>query len=201
MNFLERTLSSFLNALEQALEAEDLAKANGLLQRLDPRIKVVGILALIIAVAVSHRLWVIGALFAIALLLAASSRISAALLTKRVWVPVLLFTGIIAFPAPFVIPGHVIWRMPGIGWELTAQGLRSSAYLIARVETAATLSVLLILIHTLDACLEGAARAAGSGGFGGDPGHGLPLHFPSDRERERHAGVAPQPYGGRIDRI
>jgi cobalt/nickel transport system permease protein len=145
MNFLERTLSGFLSALEQALEAEDLAKANGLLQRLDPRVKVVGILALIIAVAVSHRLWVIAALFAIAMLLAGLSRISAALLTKRVWVPVLLFTGIIAMPAPFVTPGRVLWRMPGIGWELTAPGLSSAAYLIARVETAATLSVLLIL--------------------------------------------------------
>ncbi|MGA3327675.1 MAG: cobalt ECF transporter T component CbiQ [Terriglobia bacterium] len=145
MNFLERTLASFLNALEHALGAEDLAKVNGLLQRLDPRIKVIGILTLIISVAMAHRLWVIGAVFAIALILALCSRVSLLLLGKRVWIPVLLFTGIIALPAPFVIPGLVAWRFPGLGWPLTTQGLLSAGYLVTRVETAATLSVLLIL--------------------------------------------------------
>jgi cobalt ECF transporter T component CbiQ len=145
MNFLERTLAGFLSALEHALDAEDLAKANGLLQRLDPRIKVIGILILIIAAATAHKLWVIGAVFAIALGLAASSRVSPLLLAKRVWIPVLLFTGIIALPAPFVIPGKELWRLPVLGWPLTAQGLLSAGYLVTRVETASTLSVLLIL--------------------------------------------------------
>ncbi|MGO8792577.1 MAG: cobalt ECF transporter T component CbiQ [Terriglobia bacterium] len=145
MNFLERTLDSFLDAVEHALDAEEIAKADGLLQHLDPRIKVIGLFALIIAAAMAHQLWVIGAIFAIALSLAASSRVPPLLLAKRVWIPVLLFTGIIALPAPFVIPGRVVWRLPGLGWPLTAQGLMSASYLVTRVETAATLSVLLIL--------------------------------------------------------
>ena len=145
MNFFERTLASFLAAVEHALDAEELAKANGLLQRLDPRVKVVGTLALIIAAAMASRLWVMGAIFGVALLLALLSRVSPVLLSKRVWIPVLLFTGIIALPAPFVIPGRVVWRLPGLGWPLTAQGLLSARYLVTRVETAATLSVLLIL--------------------------------------------------------
>ena len=145
MNFLERTLASFLAAVEHALDAEDLAKANGLLQRLDPRIKVVAILALIVAAAMAHKVWVIGAIFAIALVLGVSSRVSPLLLTKRVWIPVLLFTGVIALPAPFVVPGRVVWHLPGLGWALTAQGLASARYLVTRVETAATLSVLLIV--------------------------------------------------------
>jgi len=145
MNFLQRTLEGFLSAMEHALDAEDVAKANGLLQRLDPRIKVIGIPALIIAAATSHKLWVIGAAFAIALLLAASSRVSPLLLGKRVWIPVLLFTGIIALPAPFLVPGRVVGSLPVLGWPLTAQGLRSAGYLMSRVETAATLSVLLIV--------------------------------------------------------
>jgi len=145
VNFLERTLAGFLDAVEHALDAEGLAQASGLLQRLDPRIKVVGILTLVIAAAMSHKLWVIGAVFAIALILAASSRVSPLLLGKRVWIPVLLFTGIIALPAPFLIPGRVVWRLPWLGWSLTAQGLLSARYLVTRVETAATLSVLLIL--------------------------------------------------------
>jgi cobalt/nickel transport system permease protein len=145
MNFLDRSLAVFLAAMEHALSAEELATANGLLQRLDPRTKVVGIFALIIAVAVAHKLWVIGAVFVFVLLLAASSRVSPLLLGKRVWIPVILFTGVIALPAPFVIPGRIVWRLPGLAWPVTAQGLLSAGYLISRVETAATLSVLLVL--------------------------------------------------------
>jgi len=145
MSFVERTLSSLVNAMERALYAEELAKADGLLQRLDPRIKVVGMLALIVASATAHRLWVIAALFAVAVAAAAMSRVSLGILAKRVWVAILMFTGVIALPAPFVIPGREVWRLPGVGWPVTAQGLVSACYLIARVETAATLSVLLIL--------------------------------------------------------
>lgn len=145
MNFLEGSLASFLEAWEHALAAEDLAKTRGLLQRLDPRVKVAGILLLIVAVATSHRLWVLGAIFALTLALALSSRVSPRLLGKRVWIPVLLFSGIMVLPTPFLVPGPVVWRLPGLGWPVTAPGLRSAAYLLARVETAASLSALLIL--------------------------------------------------------
>jgi cobalt/nickel transport system permease protein len=144
MSFIERNVSTFVAAVEHALCAEELAKEDGLLQRLDPRIKVIGILLLVIAAAMAHRLWVIGAAFAIALLLAVSSRVSLAMLAKRVWFPVLLFTGIIALPAPLVVSGRAVCRLPWFDWPVTAQGLTSAGYLVTRVETAATLSVLLI---------------------------------------------------------
>jgi cobalt/nickel transport system permease protein len=145
MNFVERTLSSLVNAMEHALYAEELAKSDGLLQRLDPRIKLVGILALLVASTMAHRLWVIGAVFAVALTLALMSHVSLGILAKRVWIAIFMFTGVIALPAPFIIPGREVWRLPGVGWPVTAQGLASACYLVARVETAATLSVLLIL--------------------------------------------------------
>jgi len=145
MSFVERTLSSLVNAMERALYAEELAKSKGLLQRLDPRIKVLGMLALIVASAMAHRLWVIGALFALAVTMAVASGVPLAVLLKRVWMAILMFTGVIALPALFIVPGREVWRLPGIGWPVTAQGLASAAYLVARVETAATFSVLLIL--------------------------------------------------------
>jgi len=145
MNFVERTISSLVNAMERAIYAEELAKGNGLLQRLDPRIKLVGILALVVASAMAHRLWVIGAVFAVAVTMAVMSRVSLGILAKRVWIPILMFTGVIALPAPFIIPGREVWRLPGAGWPVTAQGLASACYLVGRVETAATLSVLLVL--------------------------------------------------------
>jgi energy-coupling factor transporter transmembrane protein EcfT len=56
-----------------------------------------------------------------------------------------VFTGAIALPAIFITPGQVLYRLPLLGWPITAQGLRSAAYLIVRVETSATLAILLIL--------------------------------------------------------
>jgi len=67
------------------------------------------------------------------------------LLTARVWLAVLAFTGAIALPAIFLTPGAALWRVPLVGWPVTPQGLRSAGFLILRAETAATLSMLLVL--------------------------------------------------------
>lgn len=143
--FLERTTAGFVDAMEHAFYAEQTARAEGLLQRLDPRIKLVGVLSLVVAAAASRSFAVIGGLLAVAIVLAALSHVSFAVLMKRVWIAVLLFTGVIAFPAPFTTPGRVVWQVPWLGWNATAQGLAAAGYLLLRVETAATLCVLLVL--------------------------------------------------------
>lgn len=144
-SFVERTIADLSGAMERALYAEALAKADGLLQRLDPRVKVVGLLALIVAAALSRNVLVILALFAAAIALALLSRVPLRTLATRVWVGALLFTGMLALPAIFITPGQPLYRLPLLGWPVTAQGLASATYLITRVETAATLSMLLIL--------------------------------------------------------
>jgi cobalt ECF transporter T component CbiQ len=144
-SFVERTIGELAGAMERSLYAEELAHADGLLQRLDPRVKVVGLLALIVAAALARNILVILALFAVALALALLSRVPFRTLATRVWVSALVFTGAIALPAIFITPGQVLYRLPLLGWPITAQGLRSAAYLIVRVETSATLAILLIL--------------------------------------------------------
>jgi cobalt ECF transporter T component CbiQ len=144
-SFVERTINELAGALERALYAEELARSEGLLQRLDPRVKLVGLLALIVAAALSRNILVILGLFVVALALALLSRVPFRTLATRVWVGALLFTGMIALPAIFITPGAPIYRLPLLGWPITAQGLGSAAYLITRVETAATLALLLIL--------------------------------------------------------
>lgn len=144
-SFVERTLASFARGLEHAIAAEEHAKIRGMLQRIDARAKVPGLLALVIAAAVVRRLEVVLALFVVALLLARFSTVRFEVLAMRVWIAVLLFTGLIALPAPFLTPGRVIGRMQWTHWRITAQGLTSAAFLISRVETAATFSALLIL--------------------------------------------------------
>ena len=141
-DFIARTISGFAEASERALYAEETAKADGLLQKLDPRVKLVGLLALLVAAAMSHQLWVIGLIFSGAVGLALLSRVSIRTLATRTWIGVLLFSGFIALPAIFITPGA---RIPIGNWTISASGLKSAAFLVSRVETAATLMLLLIL--------------------------------------------------------
>lgn len=140
---LGKTVRGFTEALAQTLESEECARQRGLLQALDPRVKLVGLLALVVAAALSRKLAVMAALFGLGIVLAVASRLSLWALAKRVWLVAFGFTFMIAAPALFLTPGEVVYRL---GWlAITAQGVRSALVLVARVETAVTLSTLLVL--------------------------------------------------------
>jgi cobalt/nickel transport system permease protein len=141
---IERTIGSLLGALDRDTATNALADADGLLQGLDPRVKIVGMLSLIVAATASRSLFVIAAVFLAALALAVPSKVPIRFLATRVWLSVLAFTGTIALPALFLTPGPSLLKLPLIGWEITAPGLRSAAFLILRAETAATLALLLV---------------------------------------------------------
>ena len=144
-NFVEKTIRSLLHVLNGALFAEETAQSGGLLQRLDARVKVIGILALIFAAVAVHRLSVLAGLLAACVLLAVASRIPLRVLAVKIWIAVLAFTGAIALPAIFLVSGETMFRVPVLEWAASYPGLRSAAFLILRAETAATLATLLIL--------------------------------------------------------
>jgi cobalt/nickel transport system permease protein len=142
---IEGSLHGFLRVLGHTLESEELARRSGLLQSLDPRVKLLGLLGLIIATAASRRIEIIWAIFVLATLLAVCSRVPVRTLAVRVWAGAFAFTGLIAFPALFLTPGRTIGHLPLFGWPVTEQGVRGAMYLVSRVETTATLSMLLVL--------------------------------------------------------
>ena len=139
------TLVGLARTFAHALAAEDLARQPGLLQSFDPRVRLTGIFLLVLAALLAHRIAVIAGLFAVAVVLAFFSHVRLATLAVRVWLVVLLFTGIIAFPALFLTPGSVMMTPSGTVLPITIQGLSSAILLIARVETAATLTTVLVL--------------------------------------------------------
>jgi cobalt ECF transporter T component CbiQ len=149
------TLVGLTRALGRALVSEEVARRPGLLQSLDPRVRVVGVLCLVLAVTLTHRISVVLALFVIAVLLGILSKITLATLATRVWLVVLFFTGVIAIPALFLTPGEPIFASPDGSLAITRQGLATALLLIARVETAVTLTTVLVLttswMHVLKA--------------------------------------------------
>jgi cobalt/nickel transport system permease protein len=144
-DFIEQLLRGLLSAMEHAADAERLAARGGLLQRVDPRIKILGSLALILTAVFIESLLALGGLFGAALGFALCSRISLARLAGQVWAGVLLFTGVLVAPAPFLVPGETLARLPLLDWTITWQGLRSAGFLIGRAETATTYALLVIL--------------------------------------------------------
>jgi cobalt/nickel transport system permease protein len=148
-NFLERNIKGLHAAMDRAIYAEQSSDRGGLLQGIDPRVKVVGLIALIVAAALEARLWPLAAILALATALAMLSHITPWMLARRVWAGAFLFSGAIAIPALFLTPGREVWS------GITETGLRTGAFLLLRVEASATLALLLVLttpwMHVLKA--------------------------------------------------
>ncbi|WP_444453056.1 cobalt ECF transporter T component CbiQ [Rhodobacter capsulatus] len=130
--------------LHHADDATASARRPGLLQGLDPRAKVAGLFALILAAVATPALTVLACLFVLAVGIAAASQIGPLRLARQVWGVVLAFTGTIAAPALVMVPGVPLVDLP-FGLQITEQGLRTAAFLILRAETTATLALLLVL--------------------------------------------------------
>ena len=150
--FVEKTLGDITNALEQTLFAEEIARSDGLLQSIDPRAKLLGAIAVLIAISALHNLLVIATLYVLTLPLAARSRVPMGFFLKRVWVFLPFFTGIVALPALFntLSPGPALitlldWQSPRVFIAITQPGIVTAAFLILRVGASVSVAVLLIL--------------------------------------------------------
>jgi cobalt/nickel transport system permease protein len=71
--FIEQTIDGLHYAMERAMYADRSASGRGALQQLDPRVKVAGLAALILASAMAAKLWVVAAVLLAGLILAALS--------------------------------------------------------------------------------------------------------------------------------
>ena len=156
---VERTLEELLRVAERSLHAEETARRGGLLQGIDARAKGVGVVALVLAAGLARSFAVLAALFGLGLLLALASRLRLRELALRAWLPALLFTGLVGGPALFLVPGPALEGFPGLGGfggfgrlgdlpaalGVSAAGARSLAFLLLRVETITTLTLVLVL--------------------------------------------------------
>jgi len=144
VNSLEEALNSITQALEQDLFAEEISRRKGLFQSLDARVKVISVLAFLISVSLSRNLAVIAAVYLIVLILAILSTVPMGFLIKRVWLALPFFTGLIVLPALFLTPGPTLVQvLPGLA--VTRSGLTTALFLVARVGTSISLTLLLVL--------------------------------------------------------
>lgn len=158
--FVEKTINEMARVMREEFFAGQIAARPGLLQGIDPRVKVLTTLFLIIVVGLMHHpaalivfnLWIIW--------LALVSRVPLRSFLKHVWLVVPLFTGIIALPSifNFIRPGDPLLTLFHFGRQLhlgpwtvpetlaiTRQGVLGALVLIIRVGASVSLAVLLTL--------------------------------------------------------
>jgi cobalt ECF transporter T component CbiQ len=151
---IEHTLHGIGETLERSLFAEEISARPGLFQSLDPRVKVVGVLALILSVSLSRSLVSIAGVYLLALILAGLSQVPLGLYIKRVWLALPFFTGLIILPAIFITPGPALAHLP-LGLVITSTGVNSALFLLLRVSTSVSLTLLLVLTTPWNAVLSG----------------------------------------------
>jgi cobalt/nickel transport system permease protein len=159
-DFVAKTLAETTKAIEYSVFANQYAEKKGFLQCIDPRVKLLTTLTLLIVIGLTNRLAVLLALYAGALVLAAFSRVSLGFFIKRVWVFIPLFTGIVALPAVFniVTPGKPLFTVISFmsphtfgpfhipqHITITAQGVSGVSILVMRVAASVSMAVLLVL--------------------------------------------------------
>jgi cobalt ECF transporter T component CbiQ len=164
--FVERTIGGGAGLLRQAMFSEELAAERGLLQKLEPRVKLVSLTGLLVVTAFVRHIPVLLGLYAATLALAAASQLSVSFFLKRVWLFVPIFTGIVVAPATLnvVTPGAVVvplgsWFGHPLG--LTLQGLTAAGLIVTRVATSISL-VVLVTLTTSWSKLLAALRALGA---------------------------------------
>ncbi|MDF9408552.1 cobalt ECF transporter T component CbiQ [Pelotomaculum isophthalicicum JI] len=158
--FVEKTIESIAQVLRDEFFAGQIAGNHGLLQSIDPRVKALTTLLLIIAASLIRHPLTLIVMNLWVLLLAKVSRVPVKIFFKRVWLVVPLFTGIIVLPSIFniVSPGdplltlfksnHQIhigsWTLPNT-LTITRQGVHGALALILRVGASVSLALILTL--------------------------------------------------------
>jgi cobalt/nickel transport system permease protein len=149
-SYVEKTLTAGADILRQVMFSDESSSRPGLLQRIEPRVKMITLFGLLVAGSFLHTIPALLVLYAATLALAASSALPLGFFVKRVWLFVPIFTGIVLIPATLsvVIPGDVIvplWHWRGHAEGITRQGLTSALLVVCRVASSISLVVLLTL--------------------------------------------------------
>lgn len=157
-NLARKTIRQFARILEEISNNEKIALQPGLLQQIDPRAKVIGLIGLVVCTTLLNQFNSLLIAYSLCLLLALLSKIPLHRLF-HVWMVVPLFSAAIMLPAMLniVTPGEAIftiwhfphlyigpWRLP-VSLSITDTGIFIALRFILRTTTCVTLALLLTI--------------------------------------------------------
>lgn len=169
MGFLRKTLRELQKGLSSERMSEYYARQDGLLQSIDPRIKLVTVICLIILAGLTRKIEILLGLWVLTLLLMYFSRLPVLKMQLNIWAFIPLVTLIIAIPGMFNvindgIPLLVLHRFsePVYLWGynlpqsifISQQGVMAALYLFLRVGLSLSLGVLLAVTTPVSRLLK-----------------------------------------------
>jgi len=164
-SFVQKAISDIFTFFEECLVNDSIAQRKGLLQSLDPRVKLVSMVVFIFAVAMTHDIFLLALVYSLTLIVAWLSRIELLFFLKRVWVFIPIFSGIIMIPILFNVftPGDPLVTLATLGpnahlgpfalpeaLTITKQGVMVATLFVLRVATCVSVAVLLFLTTPRD---------------------------------------------------
>lgn len=147
-DFVAKTINGVTETIERSVYTEEFARRDGVLQRIDPRVKVGVFVASVLVAGVARSLPVILGLYVAAVMLGLVSRLPVSLLFKRILIGIPLFAGIVALPALFLIGGNALVDIARIGpvhLAITGNSLLSFVTFVSRVTASVTLAAMLVV--------------------------------------------------------
>jgi cobalt/nickel transport system permease protein len=163
--FVQKAISNLFTFFEECLINDSIAKRKGLLQSLDPRVKLVSMVVLVFAVAMTHDIRLLIPVYVMILVCSYMSKVEIGFFLKRVWVFIPIFAGIIMIPILFNVftPGDALVTIATLGpgahlgpfplpstLSITLQGTMIALTFVMRVATCVSAAVLLFLTTPRD---------------------------------------------------
>jgi cobalt/nickel transport system permease protein len=140
--WIEKTLLRMRSAIAKTIAGEEVARARGLLQSINPLAKAIGFLSALIATGLASSPWTLAGLLGAVVFLARSSNVPLAGFLARVGAAVLFFGAVMAIPLSLeaVTPGPIAFQVFGVA--LSATGLRLAMTLLLRLGAGIGLALL-----------------------------------------------------------
>jgi cobalt/nickel transport system permease protein len=139
-----KTADAVARSVTDVLENEELAARRGLLQRLDPRVKLATLVLFAVVASLVHSIWTLLGLVVMTVVLAAASRVPVPSFLRKVWLSAALLAFLVAAPSAlsWFTPGTVAFQIGPLAF--TEPGLLGVATLVTRVAAAAGFALLII---------------------------------------------------------
>ncbi|TZE81874.1 cobalt ECF transporter T component CbiQ [Calorimonas adulescens] len=145
-NFIEKTVLDIQNTFEDMFTSDEIADKSGLMQSLDPRIKLLSIIFLIVIANFGNSLSYTAVMLVYSLILAVLSKIPMKSYIARISTVSIIFTGIVLIPSLFntVRPGKPLIYLTR-NLYITEDGALSTLIFIMRSFVSLSLIYILIL--------------------------------------------------------
>ncbi|MDD3365492.1 MAG: cobalt ECF transporter T component CbiQ, partial [Syntrophomonas sp.] len=159
-NFLKKSIMQMKRVLAEELLTEHYASRDGLLQQMDPRIKLISAVVLIILTGLTRSIYALLGMWAFTILLILLSRLPLLTLQKRIWGLIPLLTLLASIPAmlnividgtPLLMIHQATYPSTWLGINIPAdiyiskQGVTAALFLFLRVGLSLSMGILLTM--------------------------------------------------------